>query len=90
MINETLLQLICCPETHQSLASAPPDLLAQMEALRAKGKLVNRAGQQIEDVLDDVLIRDDGKIAYPVVDGIPVLIIEEGILVDELEDRSSD
>ncbi len=88
MINETLLQLICCPETRQSLASAPPDLLARLQALRSAGSLVNRAGRKVEDPLDDVLIREDGKIAYPVVDGIPVLIIEEGLAVDELEDRS--
>jgi uncharacterized protein YbaR (Trm112 family) len=29
--------------------------------------------------LDAALVRDDGRIAYPIRDGIPVLIAEEGI-----------
>ncbi len=86
MINDTLLGLICCPETRQSLKSASPDLLAKLEALRSEGSLRNRAGRRIEDPLDDVLVREDGAIAYPVVDGIPVLIIDEGIALGDLED----
>ena len=32
--------------------------------------------------LDAALLRDDGRVAYPIRDGIPVLIAEEAIALD--------
>ena len=59
-----LLEVLCCPITHQSLRLADPALLAA----RSPGA-----------TWDSALIREDGKMLYPVVNGIPLLLAEEGI-----------
>ena len=39
----------------------------------------NRGGKPVETRLDGGLIRDDGEYLYPVIDEIPVLLVEEAI-----------
>jgi uncharacterized protein YbaR (Trm112 family) len=41
--------------------------------------LRNRGGEAIAAAIQEGLIREDGKILYPVEDGIPVMLIEESI-----------
>jgi uncharacterized protein YbaR (Trm112 family) len=77
-----LLALLRCPETLQRLAPADPGLLTRLEARRLAGGLHDRAGNRINDVLSAALLREDGKIVYPVRDGIPILLIDSGIPVD--------
>jgi len=35
----------------------------------------------VTEVLEEGLLREDGTLIYPIRDGIPVLLIDEGILV---------
>jgi len=51
----------------------------QLEARRIAGSLRDRAGQLVSDVVTAALVRADQKVAYPVRDGIPVLLIESAI-----------
>jgi len=46
--------------------------------------LKNRGGQTLSKQLDGALLRADGRIAYPIVDEIPVLLIDEGIPLDNI------
>jgi uncharacterized protein YbaR (Trm112 family) len=55
-----LLDLLCCPETHQPLRPATAGELAGIKAEAA-------------------LVREDGRAAYPIRDGIPLLVVEEQI-----------
>jgi len=48
--------------------------------------LRNRAGRVIERALDDCLVKASGDLAYPIIDGIPVLVREEAIPLDQLGD----
>jgi uncharacterized protein YbaR (Trm112 family) len=82
MISPDLLAILVCPETHQRLSLAPPELLARLTALQAEGKLVNRAGQNVTEPLQGALVREDGRVAYPVFEGIPVMLIDEGLLLE--------
>ena len=43
------------------------------------GTLVNRAGRPVPPPLQDLLVRDDGRVAYPVRDDIPIMLIDESI-----------
>lgn len=79
MIDDRLLEILCCPETHQKLARADARLLEQLNARIAAGQLCNRAGQRVDQPLDEGLVRADGQVLYPVRSGIPHLLIEQAI-----------
>lgn len=79
MIDKELLEVLACPETHQSLAEAATGLLEKLNAKIAAGGIQNVGGEAVEAALEGGLVREDGKIVYPIRDGIPVLLIDEGI-----------
>jgi uncharacterized protein YbaR (Trm112 family) len=81
MVEKELLELIACPQTHQALRVAPPELLAQLNARIARGELKNQGGTQLHAPLAEALVREDGRVVYPVLDGIPMLLAEEAIEV---------
>ncbi len=65
-MDESLMEILCCPVTRQSLR------LADAETLR-------RAGAKVSIPLAEGLLREDGQMIYPVKNGIPLLVPEEGI-----------
>ncbi len=82
MVAADLLSILCCPETRQPLASAGPDVLARLNArVAAAGEppMANRGGQSVREPLAEGLVRLDQTVLYPVRDGIPILLVEEGI-----------
>jgi uncharacterized protein YbaR (Trm112 family) len=81
VIDKDLLEILACPETHQSLAEADAALLARVNAAVAEGGLKNVGGVAVSAPLVGGLVRKDGRIVYPIRDGIPVLLIDEGIAV---------
>lgn len=77
-----LLELLRCPLTGQRLTLAAPELLAKLEAQRKAGTLTLRAAQpqwNPAEPLEAVLVREDGKMGYPVQNGIPILLPDHGI-----------
>lgn len=82
MIDKELLKILACPETHQPLAEAGADLLAAVNARVAAGSCANVGGHKVESALEGGLVREDGRIVYPIRDSIPVLLVDEGIPVD--------
>lgn len=79
VIDQDLLEILACPETHQSLAVASPEVLAAANARIAAGDCRNVGGKPVDEALEAGLVREDGKIVYPIRDEIPVLLIDEGI-----------
>ena len=75
----SLLDLLCCPETHQKLSIAEPGKLEQLNTGIAAGSLRNVAGVPVREPLSQALLREDGAVAYPIRRGIPLLIAEEAI-----------
>ena len=81
MIDSQLLEILCCPETRQDVAVAPDSLIDNLNNQVAEGKLLNRAGTVVREKLDSGLLRADGKVLYPVREDIPVMLIDEAILL---------
>jgi uncharacterized protein YbaR (Trm112 family) len=78
-VSQELLEILVCPETKQPVAPATPELLARLnEAVRA-GRVRTRGGRAVDQPIVEGLVREDGRILYPVDDGIPVMLIEESI-----------
>ncbi|HTL17591.1 MAG TPA: hypothetical protein VL793_10155 [Patescibacteria group bacterium] len=79
MVDFELLKLLCCPETHQPVAFADPELLQRLNQQIAAGTLRNRAGRLVSEKMDNGLVRADGKVLYPVRHDIPVMLVEEAL-----------
>ena len=81
MIDPELLKVLCCPETHQELRLAEPAVIEKLNGQIAAGTLSNRAGQPVKEKIDGGLIRADGKLLYPIRRNLPVMLVDEGILL---------
>lgn len=81
MIDPELLKILCCPETHQELRLAEPAVIEKLNGQIAAGTLSNRAGQPVKEKIDGGLLRADGKLLYPIRRNLPVMLVDEGILL---------
>jgi uncharacterized protein len=77
--NPDLLQILCCPETHQKFKLATFPLLEKLNQQIVGGHLQNRSGQSVQDAIDGGLVRADGQYLYPLRQNIPVLLLDEAI-----------
>ena len=78
-VSAELLEILVCPETKQPVAPAPQELLARLAQQVEAGTLRNRGGDPVTQPIGEGLVREDGRVLYPVEDGIPVMLIEESI-----------
>ncbi len=83
-MDKRLLTILRCPLTHKGLAPVGSALLSSVNSAIAAGKLVTADGRKISEPLTDALVTDDGKVLYPVANGIPVLLEGESINVEQL------
>ncbi len=84
-IDPQLLDLIRCPLTRQPVASLPGDRLAKLNALINEHKIKSRDDTPVTVELAEALVTEDGNIAYPVIDGFPVMMEEHGIPLSQLD-----
>ncbi len=83
-MDRRLLGILHCPVTHKGLATAMPAILKSVNAAIAAGELSNRDGHTLVEPLGAALLTDDGKVLYPIADGIPVLLEGESINMEQL------
>jgi len=83
MISAELLKILVCPENQSPLNIASTELVTRLNRAIASGLLSNRAGQKIERPIGAGLLRQDERVLYPIVDEIPMLLVDEGIMLDQ-------
>ena len=81
MLDPELLALLVCPETRQELTPADPAEIARLNEAIGQGRVRNVAGGTVAEPVDAALVRADRTVAYPVRDDIPVMLIEEGLVL---------
>jgi uncharacterized protein YbaR (Trm112 family) len=86
MIDKELLELLVCPENQAALHLADQELIDRINEAIERRQLTNRGGQTVEERVSSGLVRDDGLLFYPVIDDIPVMIIDEAIPLEKLGD----
>jgi len=84
MIDKDLLDILCCPETKQPVELAEAILVDKLNEAVTRGTLKNKGKKAVSEQMDGGLIRADQKILYPIRGGIPVMLIEEGIPLDQV------
>ncbi len=85
-MDKKLLDMIVCPITKIPLELMDGERLEQMNAAIAAGRVRNHRDQRLESSLTEALIRRDGRIVYPIIDGIPILLEEESIDWNQMVD----
>ncbi|MBT8084959.1 MAG: Trm112 family protein [Woeseia sp.] len=83
-MDKKLLTILCCPITHRELGLAQAELLQSVNERIRAGGLNNREGRPLTGELQEALVTSDGKLLYPVADGIPVLLEGEAVGLDQL------
>jgi uncharacterized protein len=86
MLDPELLALLVCPQTHQDLTEARPEEVARLNEAIQQGAVRTAAGEPAQPV-GGALIRADRLIAYPVRDDIPVMLIAEGLVIQQVDLR---
>ena len=81
MLDEELLALLVCPETHQDVALATPEEITRLNVAIGRGEIRTAAGKEVNQPVEGALIRADQAIAYPIRDGIPVMLVAEGLVL---------
>ncbi|MGD8394874.1 MAG: Trm112 family protein [Candidatus Eiseniibacteriota bacterium] len=81
MIDRKLLDVLVCPENKEPLHFAEPSLLKELNARIERGEVKNRSGKTLDGPVEAGLVREDGAVLYPIEDDVPILLVEEGILL---------
>jgi uncharacterized protein YbaR (Trm112 family) len=79
VVDQSLLEILVCPETKQPLHVADAGLIERLNASIREGSVASRGGQAVTDPLVEGLVREDGAVLYPVRDDIPIMLIDEAI-----------
>jgi uncharacterized protein YbaR (Trm112 family) len=82
MVDPQVLEILCCPETRQDVALAPPALVEELNRRVEAGTLRNRAGEAVKEKMEAGLLRADRKVLYPIREDIPIMLIDEALSVE--------
>jgi uncharacterized protein len=85
MIHPDLQKILVCPEDRSPVTPADADLVRRLNDAIAAGRLKNRGGQLLQQAMDGALVRADGTLAYPVVDNIPLMLMDEAVPLAQLD-----
>ena len=85
MLDPELLALLVCPETHQDVTLATPAEVVLLNEAILKGQVRTAKGNPVDQPVQGALIRVDRAVAYPIRDGIPVMLSAEGMAIPEVD-----
>ena len=84
-INPDLLAILCCPETKQKVTVAEDAVIIALNTSVTRGGLKNKGNRPVTEPFEAGLVREDGTLLYPIRDNIPVMLIEEGIPLTQIQ-----
>lgn len=87
MIDQQLLDILACPETHETVALADEALVDTVNRRIEAGQLLNRAGDKVTEPIDGGLVRADGRYLYAIREDIPIMLLEQAIPLEGIGDE---
>jgi len=84
MTDKELLDILVAPDDKTPLQVADEALLKRLNDAIAAGVVENRTGRPVEEPVTAGLVRQDGTLLYPVLDGIPVMLNDEAIGLEQV------
>ena len=87
MIDQQLLNILACPETHEAVSLADEGLVDAVNRKIEAGQLLNRAGEKVTEPIDGGLVRADGRYLYAIREDIPIMLVEQGIPLEDSGDE---
>lgn len=85
-ISDPLLDILCCPVSHEPLRPLEKSRLKKLAEHIAAGDVQYVDHSPVEDKPREALITRDDKVIYLVIDGIPVLLPDRGIGTTQFKD----
>jgi uncharacterized protein YbaR (Trm112 family) len=83
MLKNDLFDLLVCPESRQRVKLGDQNLIDSLNAKIRSGQLVDQSQRAVTEALDAVLVREDGKLAYPIRQGIPVMLTTDAFVLSQ-------
>ena len=84
-VDPELVEILVCPDTKLNVDLAPAETVEKINLAIKENIVLNVDGQSVKEPLQDGLLREDDKIIYPVRDSIPVMLMGEGIPMEQFE-----
>ena len=84
-MDRKLLDILACPATRQPLALLESRGVDALNTAILAGGVTRIDGSPQADTLSEALVTRDRKLAYRIDDGIPVLLVEEGIATGQVQ-----
>ncbi len=81
-MHEEVVEFLRCPETGRRLVLADTALVEAVRELTGESKSDPAGERSASQRLEGGLVRDDGEVLYPVVAGIPKLLIDQAIVLE--------
>ena len=87
MLQPELFAILRCPDNQSRLSQASDDIVRRINAAIRDGRITNRAGKHPEEQIEGGLVREDGAYVYPIIDGIPVLLRDDAIPLNQINEQ---
>ena len=84
-VDPELVEILVCPDTKLNVDLAPAETVEKINLAIKENIVLNVDGQSVKESLQDGLLSEDDKIIYPIRDSIPVMLVGEGIPMDQFE-----
>jgi len=84
LVDEQLLKILRCPQDQSLVSVAESQMIVDLNDAIRQGNVLNLGGQRLRRPIDGGLVRQDGDILYPIREGIPVMLPDEGVELSQL------